>query len=79
MRLGLVDGKDEFKFFDKYGNHHNVVGLWGISGNWDAICHLRADNMASISEIRETIAENEGIEKIETEVVLVSSQWSERE
>ena len=54
----------------KFFQHTKIFSLMGDYWNWDAVILLAADNMETISEIREIIAGTGGIDEIETEVIL---------
>ena len=70
LRIRFKEGNDCFKLSKIFPTYKNILASWAITGNWDAVILLAADNMETISEIREIIAGTGGIDQIETEVIL---------
>lgn len=70
LRIRFSPGNNCFAMFQKYGADGIVEGAWSLAGDWDAKLLLHAQTMEEVSAFRELIALGEGIDEIETEVVM---------
>ena len=70
LKIKFSKGNDCFQLSRILPSYTDVVSSWEVAGKWDNIVFVRAQSMEDISEIRETIIQTGGIDKIETDVIL---------
>lgn len=70
MKIRFASGNDCFKLARQMESCTNIVGSWAITGDWDMVMLVAAQNLEQISDIREIIVATGGIDEIETDAVL---------
>ena len=70
LKIRFGKGNDCFKLSRLLKSYTNIVGSWAVTGDWDMIMLVAAQNLEQISDIREIIVATGGIDEIETDAVL---------